>query len=411
MTPQIKHELKIGDTQIGILTGVAFAIFYTLLALPIARVAERRHRPAIIAASIIAWSVMTMLCGLAQNFVQLALARVGVGIGEAGSTPASQSLLADYFPPERRATAASIFSMGMPVGVFCGAVMGGWLGQTMGWRLSIIIAGLPGVLLTILVALTLRETRSGIRATSAVAQAPTFFAVLRRLAGRRPLVHLYLGASMLSLTAYSLISFMVLFLTRNHGLSLVHASMGFGIIHGVSAVAGMFAGGVLADRASRISPRFYAWIPAFAAFLSIPLLLSGLNAVSLGWTATCFAGLAFLQYAYIGPTLGVILNDFEPRMRATAVAIFYFALNLIGLGIGPTLTGWLSDRFAASHLPADASYQKLCVVTQSLDSLCSTAAMDGLRSALMCLTIFYGAAAGHFLLAGRAMPRGQSVHD
>jgi predicted MFS family arabinose efflux permease len=373
----MKTELGLTDTQLGLLGGVAFALFYTLLGLPIGRAADRRSRVGIIAISLALWSAMTALCGVAGSFTHLLAARIGVGVGEAGCAPASQSLVADLYPPEKRATALSILSLGIPIGMLIGAVAGGWLGQTLGWRAAFLALGLPGILLAGLAAVLLKEPERAIPASEAPPMRDVAMTLLRRPA----FLHMAAGASLASFAGYGLTSFAVPLAVRRFDLPLGVAATGFGLVAGLGIGIGIGGGGWLADRLGRRNagaPGLVAAAGMIVAALLFQLALSQRSPIA-------FAAASLVPllgaHLYFGPTYGVTANSVSPRERATAVAILLMAMNAIGLGLGPVAVGALSEHFAAAGLGS----------------------AEALTRALRLDLIVYVWAALHFLLAARAL--------
>lgn len=387
----MKVELGLSDRQLGLLSGVAFALFYTTLGLPVARVAERKNRVSVIAISFALWSAMTALCGVARTVPQFALARLGVGIGEAGFAPTAQSLIADLLPPERRATALSLFSLGIPAGMLIGAVAGGWLAQSLGWRMAFLCLGVPGVGLAALLALVMREPRTA----AAPVEHPSLTQVALSLWHAPGFVHMAAGASISSFAGYGLTSFAVPLLMRSYGLPLGEAATGFGMVAGVSIGIGIGSGGWLADRQRRDGGAGrIAAAGALIAALLFPLTLSFSDPRLLALAAVMpLAG----AHLYFGPTYGVTVNSVGPKARATAIAILLMAMNAVGLGLGPLVVGMLSDGFAAAALP---SYVPTCH-----SAACQAASAQGLVKALRVDMLLYFWAALHFLFAGRAMRR------
>lgn len=386
----MKAELGLSDTQLGLLGGVAFALFYTALGLPIARLAERRSRVGIIAISLAAWSAMTALCGMASGFTQLLVARMGVGIGEAGCAPPSQSLVADLYPPERRATALSLLSLGIPAGMLIGAVAGGWIAQTLGWRTAFIALGLPGILLSGVVMLLLREPPRPPLAQPGEAR---FAAVALTLLRRPAFLHMAAGASLASFAGYGLTSFAVPLAVRRFDLPLATAAGGYGVVAGIGIGLGIGLGGWLADRIGRPqAPGLVAAGGMILAAILFQLALAQPSALALA-----LAGFLPLvgAHLYFGPTYGVTANSVGPRERATAVAILLMAMNAIGLGLGPLAVGKLSDHFALAAAPI------LCAATTP----CPAASAEGLVQALKLDVLVYLWAALHFVLAARASIR------
>lgn len=345
----IAAELKFSDTELGFLTGPAFALFYTSAGIPIARWADVGVRRSIIALALFVWSGMTALTALAQNLSHVALARLGVGIGEAGGSPPAHSLISDLFPPERRASALSIYALGVPFGGALGTLLGGWLGQLYGWRTAFLAVGLPGIALAALVRFTLREpprthapNRQSIRAA------------LGFMLRRRAFVHMGSGAALLAFAGYGTGAFSPIFLGRVHQLELGTIATWLGAIALVAGGLGTYLGGALADRLGRIDVRWYLRMPALASLFSIPfscfyyLWPDGREALLLS------SGASVLGIMYLGPTFAMTQSLVRPDARALAAAILLFIINAVGLGFGPWFVGALSDalepRFAAESI-------------------------------------------------------------
>ena len=402
----MKMELGLSDAQLGLLGGLAFALFYTTLGLPIARIAERRSRVGVIALSLALWSVMTASCGLARSFPQLLLARLGVGVGEAGYVPAAQSLIADLYPAERRAGALATFSLGIPIGMLAGAIAGGWLAQSLGWRIAFIALGLPGLVLAGIVAFVLREPVRGGRDAVRSPDAPPLPAVLAQLLRAPGFVDMAIGASIASFAGYGLTSFAVPLLIRAYDLPLRTAATGFGLVAGVAIGLGIGGGGWLADRFGgryRGSGGYVAMGGMIVAGLFVPIVLSLGNVWAFGIAA--FLPLA-CAHLYFGPTYGVTTNSVGGAARATAVAILLMAMNAIGLGLGPLAVGLLSDHLAATALPG---FAESCTAVLSTTAQCRDASAYGLVTALRIDALFYLWAACHFLRAARALRRVRPV--
>lgn len=387
----MKAELGLSDRQLGLLSGVAFALFYTTLGLPVARLAERRSRTGIIALSLLIWSAMTALCGVARTVPQLIVARLGVGLGEAGYAPTAQSLIADMVPPGRRATALSIFSLGIPAGMLIGAIAGGWLAQSLGWRMAFVTLGLPGIALAGVLAFTLRDPRRAVT----VEPHPSLRDVAIQLWHAPGFAHMAAGASIASFAGYGLTSFAVPLLMRAYGLPLREAATGFGLVAGIAIGIGIGSGGWLADGQKRDGGAGrVAAAGALMAGLLFPIALSFDDPRWLAWAAVApLAG----AHLYFGPTYGFTINSVGFNARATAIAILLIAMNAIGLGLGPLLIGTLSDHFADAALPG---YVATCHSVA-----CEAASAAGLVKALKIDVLFYLWAALHFLLAGRSVRR------
>jgi MFS family permease len=344
----IKIEFSLRDWQLGLLSGLAFAAFYTSFGIPIARLADRRNRVSIISASIVIWSAFTALSGLARNFWHLLIARIGVGIGEAGCSPPAYSIISDYFEPGRRATALSIYSMGVYGGGALGFLVGGHVAQEYGWRVAFFAAGLPGLAVALLVKLTLREPPRGHSepaATREQSEAPPFAMVLRHLWAKPAFRHMSFGAGLHAFVAYGVNTFYSPFFIRAHGMSLAELSSWLALVVALGGVAGTFLGGALCDRkfARSGDTRWYLWIPAFTMLLNVP---AGLLAYSVHDRHLALAFLMLfigLNAAYLGPTIASTHRMVGLRERALAGAVLLLILNIIGLGLGPMVTGAVSD--------------------------------------------------------------------
>jgi MFS family permease len=356
----IKNELGLLDWQLGAMTGLAFAVFYTVLGLPIARYAERGNRPMIIAVALAVWSGFTALSGLAQNFVQLLLARIGVGVGEAGCTPPAHSLIVDYVPKEKRASALAFYSMGVPLGSLVGMALGGIIADEHGWRWAFIVCGLPGVLLAGLVMLTLVEPRikSAIADAQRAAQRVTFSEALKTLARKRTFWLIAYAAAIKAFIGYGHAPFTASFFLRNHKEEVAALasqfglqSQGFlglalGLAAGLGGAIGAYVGGVIADKYGSRDLRAYVSVPAVAALFTVPIycfaILQGSAAVAL---IIMFFN-SILATLWYGPVYATAQSIAPANMRATSSAVLLFIINLVGLGLGPLIVGALSDWFA-----------------------------------------------------------------
>ena len=356
----IKQDLNLKDWQLGMMSGFAFAIFYTVLGVPIARLAERRNRPLIIAGALAAWSAFTVLCGMAQNFVQLILFRIGVGVGEAGCTPPAHSLISDYTPKEKRASALAFYSMGVPLGSLLGMAMGGIIADAYGWRVAFFIAGAPGILLAVIVAFTLRETRSTLAHDVAAAKAiqPSFAEGMKLLAGKRTFWLLAFAAALKSFISYGHAPFTASYFLRNHGPEVAELasrlglqSVGFlglaiGLISGIFGAISSLIGGWIADKTAAGDVRNIVLAPAIAVTISVPVFIAALLVDSVPLALTILIVPYLLNYFWYGPVYSTVQGIVPPNMRATAAAILLLIVNLIGLGLGPLAVGIASDIFA-----------------------------------------------------------------
>lgn len=374
----IKQEFHLADWQLGLLGGPAFALLYTFLGIPIARLAETRSRVSIISISVALWSAMTAACGLANGYWHLLAARIGVSIGEAGCTPPAHSLLSDYYPPQQRATALSIYALGIPFGSAIAGLGGGWIADAYSWRHAFWFLGLPGLVLAALTKWTIKEPprRGGTEA------APPFTQALMTLLRKPAFTHVAIGGALVSFFGYGAAQFLPSFLIRSHGLSLMQASWVFAGLSAVFVAFGTFLGGALTDRLIRRDLRAMVWLPAIGLSLTVPLYLCSYLSgnLILAFFPLCVGSI--LHYTYLGPMYAVTQSVAPPRMRATATAVLLFIVNLIGYGLGPPALGALSDLYARQFGQA-----------------------EGLRYALMtdaCMLLW---AALHFLLAARTLKR------
>ena len=351
----IKEELGASDFEMGLLTGFAFAVFYTFAGIPIARLADRGSRRAIMAVGIAFWSLLTALSGAARSFGMLALARIGVGIGEASATPAAHSLISDYFPPERRTRALAIYNVGSSIGILFGLMLGGWLKEVLGWRMTFAVVGLPGLLVALGVWLAIPEPRRGLsEARADTGEAPGLGETLRFLASQRSYLHVAFAAALYACTGYGLLAWAPTFFVRVHGLGYAEVGWKLGLIIGISSAVGVLVAGALCDRLARRDVRWLVWIPALSTALFAPgyALFALAQDTDLALLAYIPVNLASAVFA--PPSYAIAQGLARLRMRALASAFMLFVINLIGLGLGPTLVGALSDalepRFGAESL-------------------------------------------------------------
>jgi MFS family permease len=358
----IRREFGLTDTHMGFLGGLAFALFYTTLGMPLARLADRSHRVKIIAISIAVWSVFTALTGFAKGFWHLLAARIGVGVGEAGCNPAAYSLIGDYFEPRRRATALSIYQMGGYAGAFAGLMLGGAIAQEYGWRAAFYMVGLPGLAVALLVKLTIREPPRGFSDPGQhTAPAPPALQVLRVLWAKRSFRHLSLAAALHNFAIYGAGNFYSAFLIRSHGLSLAEVGVQLAAVTLVGGVLGAYLGGLASDRlaTNRRDSRYYLWVPAVLLVVGFPLyqLVYALEDSTLVMWLLIPAIAS--SAAYLAPSITATYGLVGVRERALASALLLLILNLIGLGFGPLLAGMLSDglhgAFVERGIPESAA--------------------------------------------------------
>jgi MFS family permease len=349
----IKLELALTDSQLGFLGGLAFAVFYTFLGIPIAALADRRSRVKILAVSMVIWSAMTAICGLANNFLTLLLARIGVGIGEAGASPPSHSLISDYFPIETRATALSIYALGIPLGTMIGSFVGGWGADTLGWRYTFFLVGVPGIIFAFVVWFTLREPARGMSdiklsqpsaAPIETAPPPPVKTVLKLLWSKTSFRHLAFAAGLHAFVSYGAGTWNAPFFIRIHEMSLTDIGSILAAIAGIGAI-GTFFGGYISDKLSDRTndKRWYFWVPGIATLVMVPFQLVAYLYGGVWVVVASLMMVAILGSAYLGPSFAMTQALVSLRMRAVASAILLFVLNLIGMGLGPYFVGILSD--------------------------------------------------------------------
>ena len=377
----IKVDLDLNDTQIGLMSGLAFALFYTILGIPLARLADRARRVDIITMALIVWSGMTALCGMAQNFSQMLAARIGVGIGEAGCSPAAHSLIADYYPPEKRASALSIYALGIPIGSIIGLLTGGWVAEFYGWRVAFFVVGAPGFLLAIVFRMTIREPLRGMHDAQTVQnqQQPPLGATLKTLMQNKTLFHIAMGGALTAFAGYGLGQWLPAYFIRVHGLGIAETATYFGLVIGVASAVGTFMGGSIADRFARKDPRIYVWLPAAGVLLAFPFYVVAMLSNNPYVAIAILVIPGFLTSLWMGPVFGTVQNIAPMRARALASALLLFALNIVGLGLGPLMVGVMSDLLSGAYPE------------------------DSLRYAIIIATTAFVWSAVHFFLAGRAI--------
>jgi predicted MFS family arabinose efflux permease len=340
----IKLELSLSDSQLGLLTGFAFALFYVIAGIPIARWADRSNRRNIISLSLGLWSLMTAVSGLTHNFIQLLAARVGVGVGEAGGSPPSHSIVSDIFPPEKRASAMSFYSTGVNIGILFGFLLGGWLNEFFGWRVAFIVVGAPGVLLALLVRFTLREPIRGLTENkqSSDEQVP-FSQVLHLLWSRLSFRHMVFAGSLNAFVIYATVNWLASFFIRSHGMTTGELGTWLAMSSGLFGAIGVFFGGFFADKLASRDKRWYVWLSAVMMLICVPFTIAVYSA-SNQYTALILAFVpGTLFNVYLGTTIATTHGLVGQRMRATSSAILFLVLNIIGLGLGPWSIGLLSD--------------------------------------------------------------------
>lgn len=342
----IIEDLQLSDAQFGMLSGIAFAAIYITCGIPLARWADSGNRRNVITVSLTVWSSMTALCGYAQNFWQLFLCRAGVGVGEAGSTPASHSMVSDIFPPSERSTALSIYSLGTYGGLMVGYLAGGYLVTLFDWRMAFIVVGLPGIVLAIMFRLTVKEPPRGMSEAKKDIEKPSFKDVLKLLWSRASFKHIALACGLHAFVNYGLGNFMPLYLGRVHGMPIEEIGTWLGLVVGIGGLIGIFSGGYLSDKFANKTgdSSWHLKIPMYSTLIGIPFYWVTLLYMDTGFGSTLsFILPTLIGSMYLGPCIALTHGLVGIRMRAVASAILFFVLNLIGLGIGPWATGLVSD--------------------------------------------------------------------
>ena len=346
----VKADLGLSDTQLGLLTGFSFALFYVLAGIPIAKWADSGNRRNIISLATFVWSLMTAVSGFVQNFVHLLLARIGVGVGEAGCSPPSHSIISDIFPPHARAGALGFYATGANIGVLFGFLLGGWLNELYGWRVAFIVVGAPGILLAIIVRMTLKEPIRGLSENrTSTEQAPSFKQVISLLFSRMSFRHIALASALTAFVSYGLASWSASLLIRNYNMPTTELGIWLALIIGVGGAIGVFSGGVLADKLAKKDQRWYAWLPGVASLTALPFLISFCVATDKNIALISLVLPAFVGNIYLGVVVATIHSLVGLRMRAVSSAIFFLIINIIGLGLGPSSIGFLSDVLSATH--------------------------------------------------------------
>lgn len=378
----IKAELGLSDTRLGLMGGLAFALFYTALGVPIALLADRSSRKWIITGSLALWSLFTALCGAATGFWQLFLCRLGVGIGEAGGVAPAYSLIADEFPPEKRGRAMAIFSLGIPLGSALGVFFGGWLATHFSWRMAFVTVGLAGLVLAPIFALAVKEPVRGRFDTAPAGPRAPVGETLRRIVSLPTFWLISLGAASSSILSYGLAFWLPAFFGRSLKLPLDDLSLWWGTVVLVGGVAGVWLGGVAGDRLGQARKAWYGWVPAAAFALALPFMLLAVLGAAPGIAFFLFLAPYALGLVWLGPVIAAVQHLVPPDMRATASALFLFVNNLIGIGLGTLLFGLMSDRLAPQF------------------------GDDALRMSILIGTcVFYPLAAIFFWAAGRTLDR------
>lgn len=374
----MKRDLALADWQLGALSGLAFAMLYSLLGIPVARLSDRGNRRVIISAALFVWSAFTALCGLSQNFIQILLCRIGVGMGEAGCSPPAQSLIADSTTPANRSRAFSIYSMAVPFGALLGMAIGGIVSDALGWRMAFLMVGLPGVALAAISIVQLPEPRANRAAAPAAGEeetVPGLGEVFATLTDRKAFWWLAIGAALCTFVGFGQQAFFASFFLRNHGPQLAvladAAGMGqlgflgvaLGLVLGFAGALGTYVGGVIANRLDRRFAGAGVLVPALATLLAVPCYVVTFLLPDAIWLLAALIIPTILKNMWFGPVFAATQSLVPARSRATATAIFMLVLNLVGMGLGPMLLGALSDALAGTFGVANGLRMALIACT------------------------------------------------
>jgi MFS family permease len=341
----LKSEFQLNDTQLGLLSGLAFALLYSALAIPIARYADRHNRASIISLAVAVWSLITALTAFATNFTQLLLARIGVSVGEAGGLSPAHSLISDYYDFHERSMAIALFSMGAPFGAMMGLLVGGHIGEQYGWRMALLVAGIPGLLLALAVKLTVKEPRRGHfdKGYHEPDKAEPFWATVKLLFSNPPFRLVLIGHTLVVFAGYAILSWLPQVFLRSYEVSQSEVGSAFGVIYFLGAGGGMLAGGILATHFSKRDPRWQLRLPIIGLTIATPLFWLALSQEQFTVSVSIVGVALFLYSMQHGPSLAVVQSVVRPDHRATAASINFFAANFFGLGLGPLAVGVISD--------------------------------------------------------------------
>ena len=396
---RIKHEFGLADWQLGFLGGTSFAVFYSVLGIPIARLADRLNRVNIIVVCMALWSLMTAFCGLAGSFAYLVAGRLGVGVGEAGCTPPSHSIISNYFPVEHRAWALSIYSAGMTLGAMIAALGGGWIAQTYGWRTTFLVLGIAGVVVVAIVKLAIREP---LRPDQSQDGVPALSVIVKQLLGSRTYTNVLIASIIGAFLNSAITQFTISFFLRSHHLILVDATLLFAVAQGLFATIGVIGGGVIVNRLRLRIPDIEPLV-CMASTIVCGISFALAYATSSLWPAiTALMTATLAQWFYVGPSFGMMQSVAPERGRATAMGVYLFSTSLLGGGLGPLVVGLISDTIARSIERTHGLSPAACsLVASAQPALCAVARANGLQIAIAISCVLFFLAAYHFAIARR----------
>ncbi|REL25117.1 MFS transporter [Thalassotalea euphylliae] len=360
----IKADLGLSDGQLGLLTGFSFALFYVIAGIPIAKWADSGNRRNIISIAVFVWSFMTAISGFVQNYIQLLLARIGVGIGEAGCSPPSHSIISDIFPRESRAGAIGFYSTGVSIGILFGFLLGGWLNDVFGWRTAFLVVGAPGIILAVIVRYTLKEPLRGLAENKVINEQspPSFKETLKLLMSRSSFVHMALGSALTAFVGYGFVNWSASFMLRSYEITTTELGVWLAMIIGVGGAIGVFGGGVLADKLAKKDVRWYAWLPGIAALLGLPFFITFCLTNDKYTALYSLIVPSVMANLFLGCVVATTHSLVGLRMRAMSSAIFFLILNIIGLGLGPSSIGFLSDILSPTYGSQSLRYAMLYIL-------------------------------------------------
>lgn len=358
----IKVDLGLSDTELGLLSGFAFAVIYVIAGIPIARMADKGNRRNIVTVALIVWSGMTAVSGLAQNYWQLLLARLGVATGEAGGSPPSHSMISDIFKKEERATALAVYSTGINFGSLIGLLAGGWIAQFFEWRVAFFVVGVPGLIYALLVRFSVQEPPRGFAEKIVVVEdSPSMWEVAKVLLSRPTFRHMAVASGLHAFIGYGAANFAPSFYVRVHGMEIGPVGTWLAAA-GITGAIGTFLGGYLTDKMMIKDSRWYLWVPGLSTIITLPfsMIIYNTGNVNLALGLQFITGLTFSMY--LAPNLALAHSLVGLRMRAMSSAVLFFILNIIGMGLGPLVVGAVSDFLAPSYGNESIRYALMGVV-------------------------------------------------